>query len=59
MIMVAENGDHTQPRGQAAQGCLQTSGSPGCTNGVVTNHEVSGQQHQIRSCCVHLADNPA
>jgi hypothetical protein len=43
MIMVAENRDHTQPRGQARQGWLQTDGSLGCTDGVVSNHEVSGQ----------------
>jgi hypothetical protein len=59
MIMVAENCDHTQPRGQARQRCLQTNGSLGCTNGVVSDHEVSGQEHQIRPCCVHLADNLA
>jgi hypothetical protein len=43
MIMVAENCDHTQPRGQAGQRCLQTNGSLGRTNGVVSNHEVSRQ----------------
>jgi hypothetical protein len=59
MIVVAENCDHSQPRGQARQWCLQTSGSLGCTNGVVSNDEVSGQQHQIRPCRVHLADDPA
>jgi hypothetical protein len=58
MVMVAENRDDTQPRGQARQRCFQTEGSLRCTNGVVSNDEVSGQQHQIRSCCVHLADNP-
>jgi hypothetical protein len=43
MIMIAENCDHTQTGGQARQRCLQTNGSLGCTSGVMSNHEISGQ----------------
>jgi hypothetical protein len=43
MIVVAENCDRAQPRGKARQRCLQINGSLGCTSGVVSNQEVSGQ----------------
>jgi Ni,Fe-hydrogenase III small subunit len=59
MVMIAKNRDHTKWGIQMGQRCFQTSGSLGCTGGVMADHKVSGQQNKIRPCSVHLANDPS